>query len=87
MDSRLTRGALARAQTATLQAGTASAILPTTGIIFNSIGRPPENYNYGLSAAAPDTFQSRINGDRYDIPADSGTPQQLQQNHHQQNVT
>ena len=26
---------------------------------------------YGLSAAAPDTFQSRINGDRYDIPTDS----------------
>ena len=86
MDSRITRGALVRAQTATLQAGTASAILPTTGIIFNSSGRPPEKY-YGLSVAAPDAFQSRINGDGYDIPADSWTLQQQQQHHHQQNVT
>ena len=41
MGSRDTRGALARALTATLEAGTVSAILPTTGIIFDSSGRPP----------------------------------------------
>ena len=39
--SRVTRGALARALTATLEAGTASAILPTTGVIFDSSGRSP----------------------------------------------
>ena len=41
MGSRDTRGALARALTAMLEAGTVSAILPTTGIIFDSSGRPP----------------------------------------------
>ena len=44
MGSRLTRGALARALTATLEAGTASAIFPTTGVIFNSSGRPPAKF-------------------------------------------
>ena len=42
---------------------------------------------YGLSAAAPDTFQSRIYGDGYDISTDSRTPQQQQQHQHQQNAT
>ena len=41
--SPLTRGALVRAHMARLQAGTDSAILPTTGITFNRSGRPPEN--------------------------------------------
>ena len=41
MGSRDTRGALARALTATLEAGTVSAILPTTGVIFDNSGRPP----------------------------------------------
>ena len=45
-----------------------------------------KNY-YGLSAAAPDTFQSRIYGDGYDISTDSRTPQQQQQHQHQQNAT
>ena len=42
MGSRVTREALERAHTATLQAGTVSAILTTTGIIVDSSGRPPE---------------------------------------------
>ena len=41
MGSGVAKGALARALTATMEGGTASAILPTTGVLLNSSGRPP----------------------------------------------
>ena len=40
----LTRRALARPLMATLEGGTASAILPKTGVLFNSSGRPPGKF-------------------------------------------
>ena len=46
-----------------------------------------ENSNHGLSVAEPDAFQPRLYGDGYDIPVDSGTPQQQQQHQHQQDGT